>query len=183
MRFIFISLMLLSNLSLYAQPDPQEITPALLKKIKAEAETETAAFISKLDTTELIREEIVYHRETYLLDQIMEKKINIDYTTYGMNKAVSERADGYDSLMNKYYNRLLKLLTPEDKKTMIAAQKAWVAFRDAEGALIALMMKEEYSGGGTIQSNIATHNYTMLIIERTNAIFNYYITIVKNKQP
>ena len=58
-----------------------------------------------------------------------------------------------------------------------------MAFRDAEGALIALMMKEEYSGGGTIQSNIATHNYTMLIIERTNAIFNYYITIVKNKQP
>lgn len=183
MRLVFLSLMLLCSLFSFAQADPQEITPERLKKIKTEAEKETIEYMRKLDTTELIHEEIVFERETYLLDLIREKKTDLDYTTYGMNKATSEWADGYDSLMNKYYNRLLKLLTPEDKKILIAAQKSWLAYRDAEGKLITMMMNDEYSGGGTLQSNIATNNYSVLIVERTNTIFDYYSTIVKTRQP
>ena len=183
MRLVFLSLMLLFSLFSFAQADPQEITPERLRKIKAEAEIETAEYMRKLDTLELIHEEIVFKRETYLLDLIREKKTDMDYTTYGMNKATSEWADGYDSLMNKYYNRLLKLLSPEDRKILIAAQKAWLTYRDAEGKLITMMMNDEYSGGGTIQSNIATNNYCLLIVERTNSIFNYYSTIIKTRQP
>ena len=183
MRLVLFSWMLLFSLFSFAQADPQEITPERLKKIKTEAEKETAEYISKLDTTELIHEEIVFKRETYLLDLMRDKKSDLDYTTYGMNKATTEWADGYDSLMNKYYNRLLKLLSPEDKKVLIAAQKSWLAYRDAEGKLITLMMNDEYSGGGTIQSNIATNNYSLLIVERTNTIFNYYSTIVKTRLP
>lgn len=181
MKSVFLSLFLFSSLISFAQADPQEITPERLKKIKTEAEKETTEYMRKLDTTEMIHEEIVFKRETYLLDLILEKKTEMDYTTYGMNKATSEWADGYDSLMNKYYTRLLKLLTPEDKKILIAAQKSWLAYRDAEGKLITLMMNDEYSGGGTIQSNIATNNYCLLIVERTNTIFNYYRTIVESR--
>jgi uncharacterized protein YecT (DUF1311 family) len=183
MKSTFLTLFLFCSLFSFAQPDPQEITPERLKKIKTEAEKETAEYMRKLDTTKLIHEEIVFERETYLLGLIREKKTDLDYTTYGMNKATRDWADGHDSLMNKYYNRLLKLLSPEDKKTLIAAQKSWLAYRDAEGQLMGMMMKEEYSGGGTIQSNIATNNYCLLIVERTNTIFNYYSTIVKTRLP
>lgn len=85
----------------------------------------------------------------------------------------------YDQLLNKYYNRLLKLLQPQDKTALIAAQKAWLQFRDAESKLIRTLSKDEYSGGGTIQSNIVTNSYADLVVKRCIDIFNYYDNIIK----
>ena len=84
-------------------------------------------------------------------------------------------------MLNKYYNKLLKILKPEDKKILVTAQRAWLAYRDPEAKLIGTMTKEEYSGGGTIQSNIATGAYSDLVAKRTIEIFNYYDAIIKDK--
>jgi uncharacterized protein YecT (DUF1311 family) len=75
----------------------------------------------------------------------------------------------------------LKLLKPEDKKVLIAAQKAWLQFRAAEFKLIGIMGKEEYSGGGDIQSNIAVSLYSELIVKRAIDIFDYYNAVIKEK--
>ena len=83
--------------------------------------------------------------------------------------------------MNKYYGKLMKLLKPEDKKILITAQKAWLVFRDAEIKLIGTMTDDQYSGGGTIQSNIRMGQYSSLVVERTKDIFNYYNGIIKNE--
>jgi uncharacterized protein YecT (DUF1311 family) len=183
MRLLFLGFILLSNLVSFSQNDPQEITPVILKRILAEADKETAEYRKKMKTDDMTADAIEFDVEKQRLDLIMEKKLAIDFTTYGMNKAADENADGYDKLMNKYYNKLLKLLSAEDKKTLIKAQKAWVAFRDAEKDMMILMMKEEYSGGGSIQSNIFTTNYSHVIIQRTEEIFSYYNTIIINRQP
>jgi hypothetical protein len=53
-------------------------------------------------------------------------------------------------------------------------------FRDTEAKLIGTMTKELYSGGGTIQSNIATASYSDLVVQRTITIFNYYNALTKN---
>ena len=87
--------------------------------------------------------------------------------------------NGYDKLMNKYYNKLLKIFNPEDKKVLIEAQKSWIKFRDAETKLIWTMTNEEYSGGGTIQSNIAAAAYSDIVVKRTEYIFSYYNNIQK----
>ena len=115
------------------------------------------------------------------LKSIASKRIEIDYSTSGMNISVDELTNPYDKLMNKYYNKLMKLLKPEDKKVLITAQKAWLAFRDAELNLIGTMTEEEYSGGGTIQSNIRVGSYSTLVSERTIEIFNYYNGITKDE--
>ncbi len=107
--------------------------------------------------------------------------MDIDYSTVGMNITVDEMTSSYDKLMNKYYNKLLKILKPDDKKILVTAQKAWLAYRDAEAKLIGKMTKEEYSGGGTIQSNIATGSYSDLVVKRAIEIFNYYDGIIKDK--
>lgn len=183
MKHIFITLFLFSSLTGFSQNDPKEVTPDILKKIVAEADKEVAEYRKTMKTEDKTTEAIAFEVAKHRLFLIMEKKVAIDYTTYGMNKAAGEHADGYDKLMNLYYNKLLKLLSSEDKKILIKAQKAWLAFRDAEGEMITMMMKEEYSGGGTIQTNIATGNYSSMIIQRTEEIFNYYNTILINKQP
>jgi uncharacterized protein YecT (DUF1311 family) len=91
-----------------------------------------------------------------------------------MNTTIKNMAASYDKLMNKYYNKLLKLLKPDDKNVLVAAQKAWLKYRDAEFKLIGTMTKEEYSGGGTIQTNIANGRYADITVRRTIEIFNYY---------
>jgi uncharacterized protein YecT (DUF1311 family) len=107
--------------------------------------------------------------------------MDIDYSTVGMNITVNEMTSTYDKLMNRYYNKLLKILKPEDKKILVTAQKAWITYRNAETKLIGTLTKEEYSGGGSIQSNIATGSYSDLVVKRAIEIFNYYNGVIKDK--
>jgi len=108
--------------------------------------------------------------------------MKIDNTIVGMNKAIQEMSSAYDQLLNKYYNRLLKLLKPQDKATLVTTQKDWLQFRDTESKLIRTLSKDEYSGGGTIKSNIITSSYADLVVKRCIDIFNYYNNIVQSSK-
>ena len=107
--------------------------------------------------------------------------MDIDYTTAGMNFTVREMASSYDKLMNKYYNKLMNMLSLDDRKILIAAQKSWLVYRDAEDKLIGTITDPAYSGGGTMQSNIARGNYADLVVRRTIQIFQYYLSVIENK--
>jgi uncharacterized protein YecT (DUF1311 family) len=166
----------------YGQNDgPREITSQDLQKINGDIEKQIPAFKQKLSKRELTPGQIEFSLDTFRIEQLVSKQMDIDYSTVGMRTAVNEKTSSYDKLMNKYYNKLLKALKPEDKQTLVAAQRAWIVYRDAEAKLIGAMTKEEYSGGGTIQSMIATGSYSDLVIKRALEIFNYYDEIVKEK--
>jgi len=133
----------------------------------------------QVDKLKEITPQIEFSRDTFYIGQVMAQRMKIDYTTVGMNKAIQEMSSAYDQLLNKYYNRLLKLLKPQDKATLVTAQKAWLQFRDTESKLIRTLSKDEYSGGGTIQSNIVASAYAELVVKRCIDIFNYYDNIEK----
>jgi uncharacterized protein YecT (DUF1311 family) len=180
-QVFFIVLLLFPGHLLFAQSDgPKEITPEIVQKIKTDVEKLIPSFKKKLSQKNLTADEIEFSVDTFRLEQIVSKRMDIDYSTVGMNTTVDELTSSYDQLMNKYYNKILKILKPEDKKTLVAAQKAWLVYRDAESKLIGTMMKEEYSGGGTIQSIIATSSYSQLVVKRTIEIFNYFDRIIKD---
>ncbi len=181
-QVLFFSLLLIVGQFAFGQSDgPKEITPQVLQKIKADIEKLIPAFKKNLSTQELTTDQIEFSVDTFRIEQIVSKRMGIDYSTVGMNITVDEMTSSYDKLMNKYYNKLLKILKSEDKKTLVSAQKAWLAYRDAEAKLIDTMTKEEYSGGGTIQTNIATGSYSGLVVKRAIEIFNYYDGIIKDK--
>lgn len=165
----------------FGQNSPTEISPEILKKINAEVEAQIPKLKLKLSTQELNPDEIEFQIDTFRIETIASKRIEIDYSTTGMNITVDELTISYDKLMNKYYGKLIKLLNPEDKKILVTAQKAWLAFRDAELKLIGTITHEEYSGGGTIQSNIRMSQYSDLVVKRTIDIFNYYNAILKEE--
>jgi uncharacterized protein YecT (DUF1311 family) len=165
-----------------AQSDgPKEITPIVLQHLKSDIEKLIPPFKNNLFKQEFTADQIEFSVDTFRIEQLLTKRMDIDYSTAGMNVTVNEMTASYDQLMNKYYNKLLKMLKAEDKKTLVSAQKAWLAYRDAEAKLIGTLTKEVYSGGGTIQSNIATSSYADLVVKRTIEIFNYYDSILKDK--
>ena len=162
----------------FAQSDlPKEITPQLLDKLKIEVDKEAIKFKQTISKKQMLDDEIEFAVDTFKISLLAEKKMDINYSTPGMNSAVYDQADAYDKLLNKYYSKLMKLLELNDKQTLIAAQKAWLIFRDSELKLISTLRKEKYSGGGTIQSNIYASEYCNLILKRTEDVFNYYIAI------
>lgn len=160
---------------------PIEITPQILKKINLEVENEITKLKEKISKQDLSIDEIEFTIDTSRIGRITTKRIDIDYSTIGMNISIIEMTNSYDKLLNKYYNKLLKTLNPEDKKILITAQKSWLVYRDNEKKLIFTMTNDEYSGGGTIQSNIAISSYGNLVVDRTIDIFNYYKNIIKDK--
>jgi uncharacterized protein YecT (DUF1311 family) len=182
MKHFFLSMILcvIGNIDL-GQNSPKEISPEILKKIKAEVEAQIPMLKLKLSKQELNADEIEFKIDTFRIETIASKRMEIDYSTRGMNTTIDELTTSYDKLMNKYYGKFIKLLKPEDKKILITAQKAWLVFRDAELKLIGTMTNEQYSGGGTIQSNIRMSQYSSLVVERTIAIFNHYNRILKDQ--
>ena len=182
MKYLYLIVILLTGNRLLAQNDsPREVTPEILLQIQKEVEQEIPTAKQKFSKQGFTKEELEFAIDTFRIEKITTKRIEIDYSTAGMNISVSELTVGYDKLLNKYYNKLLKLLNKDDKKVLIKAQKAWLDYRDAENELMGTMTNDEYSGGGTIQSNIRAGSYCQLVASRTIEIFNYYNAINKEE--
>lgn len=178
---ILLSLFFVGHFAFGQNDGPKEITPQILQKLKTDIEKQIPAFKQRLSKQDLNADQIDFSLDTFRIEQLVLKRMELDYSTLGMNTTIEERTTSYDRLMNKYYSKLLKDLKPEDQKILINAQRAWLAYRDAEAKLIGALTKNEYSGGGTIQSNIAASSYSDLVVKRTIEIFNYYDGIVKDK--
>lgn len=183
MKYLYLLVILLTGNILLAQNDiPREVTPEVILQIQKEVDLEVPTVKQKLVAQGFTKDEIEFAIDTFKIEKTATKRIEIDYSTAGMNMSISELTVGYDKLLNKYYNKLLKLLQSEDKKVLIKAQKAWLVYRDAENELMGTMTKDLYSGGGTIQSNIRAGSYYDLVSSRAIEIFNYYNGISKEDE-
>lgn len=178
---LFLYLSFLSVDLLAQEQPPRQVTPEILMQIKKEVEKEAADFKATLSSPDYTAAQIEFAIDTFTIERVVRKRMDYDYSTAGMNMAMDEMTQGYDKLLNKYYNKLLKLMKPADQKVLIAAQKAWIAYRNAEGKLIGTMAKEEYSGGGSIQSNIANGRYADVVVSRAIELFLYYDDAASNK--
>ena len=150
-------LLLLLLLSVTLANAQSEITNAKRIEIKAQVEKETNKLkdsLTKTNNGSDIPLDIEFKTDVYRVEKLADKKVGIDDSTSGMTTAIVELNNDYDKLLNKYYAILMKKLQPKDQEKLKIAQRNWVKFRDSEIQLIATVSKNEYSGGGTIQSNI-----------------------------
>ena len=60
-----------------------------------------------------------------------------------MNEKAYKDYQKADSEMNKVYQQLIKILSKEDKKMLVTAQKNWLKFRDSH----CKFESEQYNGG------------------------------------
>ena len=162
----------------FSQKGPKEVTPEITAKIKADIEAEIPAFTAKLKEETSSLKIVEFSIDTFRIEQLYARKIELDYSTIGLKEALVELTEGYDVLLNKYYNLLMTSLKPEDKETLKIAQKAWLVYRDAEKELIWTMREDKYSGGGTIQGLIGLNNYHDLVKKRVDDLYYYYLSVL-----
>lgn len=70
--------------------------------------------------------------EKHPIDVVMEAAIDKDSSTVGMVQAVSKANKQWDAEMNDLYQDLKRKMAPEEWAALVAAQKAWIVFRDAQ---------------------------------------------------
>ncbi|MBW4889707.1 DUF1311 domain-containing protein [Mucilaginibacter sp. HMF5004] len=181
MKYYLLPVILLFSTLTFAQKHdgPTPITPAIEKKINAEIEKEIPVFLVKLEKetqerTDKFDESVKFCTDTFKIERFLNKAMDYDYSTTGMNKIVYDAAAKYDVLMNKYYKLLSAKLKPKDKAVLLTAQRSWLAYRDNELKLYGMLTQDEYSGGGTIQSNFRSSHYMELIKERALKLWKYY---------
>lgn len=176
MKKVYFLFFLFLSAFTYAQNNgPKEITPQLLQKIKTDVEKQIPTLRLKLSKDDYnSKDRIEFMIDTFRIEKITEKRMEMDYSTAGMNNAVGDLTTEYDKLLNKYYSQLVKIIKPEDKNTLIKAQRVWISYRDSEQDLINTFTDEKYTGGGTMYSSIRIGHYNNLVKERTITLFNYF---------
>jgi uncharacterized protein YecT (DUF1311 family) len=152
---------------------PKQVTQAIEKRIYQEVEKGVIDLKQKNKAAQLPEIFSEFAVDTFRITQYMAGYVEVDYSTGGMRTATIHAAKQYDQLLNKYYQKLLAKLTGEDKKALIQAQKAWLAYRDSEVKLIRVVSKDEYSGGGTIQQIIDSSLNLELVKDRVLALFDH----------
>lgn len=177
MKYLVIFISVSFHIAAFSQQtkDPVEVTPALQKKIKADVEKLIPQFKLELDKGGYNKAYKEFAVDTFRIEQFMSQWVDLDYSDFGMRDADYEGARQYDSLLNKYYKKLLSVLKGDDKKILVQAQKAWLGFRDSEIKLVYLISKPEYSGGGTMQQLIESSTYLDMIKTRTYSLFEHYV--------
>ena len=90
-------------------------------------------------------------------------------TTLQMKQQAGKEFDKADAELNKAYKKLLNSLGEEGKKRLVAAQKAWIAFRDAQAKFDC-----HHLDGGTLEGLEEIGSMTMLTEERTKRLLEDY---------
>ncbi|PTR00801.1 uncharacterized protein DUF1311 [Mucilaginibacter yixingensis] len=174
---ILLCLIMFVKVAFCQNDGPKQVTPQMLQTIKANIEKEVTV-LKQRKGKDKNADELAFMADTFRIEQTFRKTSAIDYSTAGMREGTNVRREGYDKLLNTYYNKLLKLLKPADKAILINAQRSWITYRDNEAKLIYKLSEDEYSGGGTIQQLISAGDYADLTVQRAIAIFQYYDSVI-----
>lgn len=168
-----ICTILFLNVIVVAQ-NPTEINEKNLGKIRSEVEAETIALKNTLEIANSSKSQIEFCLDTFRIERLLEKRIALNNSDFDMREAILVCAVQYDSLLNKYYKKLLSTLKGNDKQILISAQKSWLAFRTNEMKLINTISKPEYSGGGTINQLGDASEYMDQIKQRVIIIYSHF---------
>jgi uncharacterized protein YecT (DUF1311 family) len=176
MKYIILTFTLFIQFIALAQNKaPVEVTPGLQKKMRQDIEKEVPKLKERLEKENETQTAIEFCIDTFRVEQLLSKWINIDYGDFGMRDAGYAAARHYDSLMNKYYKKLSSVLKGDDRNTLKQAQKAWLSFRNNETKLVETISKDEYSGGGTMQQLTEASEYLSLVKNRTIVLYDHYV--------
>lgn len=103
---------------------------------------------------------------------------NVNYTTKGMTDCVVQATEKWDEKLNENYQKLLTLLTAEQKDKLIIAQREWIEYRDKE---IEFSNQLYYDMQGTMWIPVAAETKLNLTRKRTIELESYIANLTIDK--
>ena len=117
--------------------------------------------------------------DTYSIDKSEQEALDKAISTSDMVDATYEALKQWESEMDKYYNKLIKVLSKEAQEAFKESQEAWVEFRDAEfKAVVGLRDGLQ----GTMHIPIAASNEKEIIKQRALTLKWYYQYLLEHKE-
>ena len=175
LTFILLSLLLIS----FNATAQKEFTTQDSVRVARKIDKQMISLRTELDKKFVEEQQkdlmIEFAIDTARIERFASERINVDFSTAGMNDAITQLNDGYDRLMNKYYKKLMSGLDVADREILKQAQRSWIQYLDNHVKLIRLLANEKYSGGGTIQTNICAGEIMSLTKDRVIQLFQYLI--------
>ena len=101
------------------------------------------------------------------IDTKLDACLGDEMSTQGMVECYGAAYEAWDAALNDAYGALMKTLTAEEAGKLRDAQRAWIAFRDAESNFLASLMTPDR---GTIMRITTNAMMTDLVKQRTQAL-------------
>jgi uncharacterized protein YecT (DUF1311 family) len=146
------------------------------QEIVAESQKLKQELLQKDNPYDIDKQIVVnFQIDTFLIERLQAKIESIDCSTAGSTQSLYDMEIGYDKLLNKYYEMLLKKLNDQDKELLRKSQRNWILYRDSDREFNKEVAKDEYTGGGSMHLPFVAYHYADITKKRVFELF-YYLT-------
>lgn len=120
----------------------------------------------------LVAARMVSAQEVLIIDQELEKCMDIAVSTSEMIECQVQAGAAWDRELNKYYQLYLSELNDEGKAVLKEAQREWIVYRDKEYKLIDSHYLRQLEG--TMWHPVAAGEKVKIVKERALKLKGYY---------
>lgn len=123
-----------------------QLSDAKLKRLEYQVDSSASLLHEKLLAKSEPLLSTQFTVDTFKVEQLLAKKMAADTSQAERIAAINEAEIEYTFLMEKYYSLLLNIYDEEGKKSIAAAQKKWLKYRDDEIKMTEKLYEEEKKG-------------------------------------
>ena len=156
----------------------QEVLPELSEKRVAQVKLSIEQDIKNLKIKSKFKDmpsyEVEFYVDTFRIEQLLERCLNFEMSNADRYMLYEQQIKSYESLVTKYYFKLLSKLSIEDKKKLTTALDAWKQYNKAQMDIIWLFQSDAYTIGGTVQIDIAYSKIIGMVKSKVEELYDYY---------
>ncbi len=176
MKSILIAVLACISYSTFAQ-----LSDADLNRLKYRTDSAASLLHAKLiDKKETVLR-TTFIVDTFKIEKLLQLKLVADTSQAELVTAIVDSEIEYDILMNKYYKILLGLHDDEGKKSLTAAQKKWLKYRDEEILMTEKFYNEQHVGDAKTKEIAKAREHLELTKARVIELYKHIEENSKNK--
>lgn len=176
MKKILFVLVSMISFSSFAQ-----ISEAQLSRLKYQVDSAGSILHEVLLREGKTKLQATFTVDTFKVERLMYLKMRIDTSKAEHVVAITDAEIGYDFLLEKYYKVLLGRHDAEGQKSLAAAQKKWIKYRDDEIAMTEKFY-EEQKGVNADEKEVAKANeHLELTKERVIELYKHVLETPKQE--
>jgi len=177
MKKVLIVLASMISFSGYAQ-----LTEAQLSRLKYQVDSAGSMLHEILLREGKTKLNATFTVDTFKIESMMKLKMRMDTSKVEHVVAINDAEIEYDFLLEKYYKILLGRHDEKGQKSLAAAQKKWVKYRDDEIEMTEKFYEEQKNGNPDDEAVAKAAEHLELTKERVVELYKHILASPKKEQ-